>query len=69
MPPRPKDIPHNIERTALQKMTGGRWLPTAILQPASTLTIEGCSTRAGLISKWPKMEKLDIALPRPVKRH
>jgi hypothetical protein len=41
MPPRPKDIPHNIERTALQKMTAGHWLPTADLYPASTVTIEG----------------------------
>ena len=41
MPPRAKDIPHSIERTALQKMTAERWLPTADLYPASTVTIEG----------------------------
>ena len=41
MPPRAKDIPHNIERTALQKMTAERWLPTEDLYPASTVTIEG----------------------------
>ena len=41
MPPRPKDIPHNIERTALQKMIARHWLPTVDLHPASTVTIVG----------------------------
>jgi len=42
MPPRPKNIPHNIERTALQKkMAVGRWLSTGHLYPASTASIEG----------------------------
>ena len=41
MPPRSKDIPHNIERTALQKMGARHWLPIADLYPASTVTIAG----------------------------
>jgi hypothetical protein len=41
MPPRPRHIPHNIERTALQKMSATYGLPLAKLHPAGEKTIAG----------------------------
>lgn len=54
MPPRPKHLPHNIERTALQKLSARHWLPTAHLHPASTKTIEGM-----LIKGWIDIQMAD----------
>ena len=39
MPPRPSHLPHNLERTALQKMSATQWLPSAQLHPAGKQTI------------------------------
>jgi hypothetical protein len=41
MPPRPKHIPHNIERTTLQKMSHTRGLTFQRLQPAGKQTVAG----------------------------
>ena len=42
----PKDIPRDIEHTALKKMTVGRWLPTGTLIPGETPSpSRGCSGR------------------------
>ena len=41
MPPRPRHIPHNIERTALQKMSATQGLTLAQLHPAGEKTIAG----------------------------
>jgi hypothetical protein len=41
MPPRPKHIPHNIERTTLQKMSRTRGLTFESLQPAGKQTVAG----------------------------
>ena len=69
MPPRPKDIPHNIERTALEKMTEGCWLATADLYPSSTVTIEGMFNKGWIDIQMAENGRQDIALPRLVKRH
>jgi DNA-binding IclR family transcriptional regulator len=39
MPPRPGHIPHNLERTALQKLSAAQGLPLAQLHPAGPQTI------------------------------
>ena len=39
MPPRPSHLPHNLERTALQKMSATQGLPLAQLHPAGKQTI------------------------------
>ena len=39
MPPRPSHIPHNLERTALQKLSAAQGLPLAQLHPAGPQTI------------------------------
>ena len=41
MPPRPRHIPHNIERTALQKMSAAQGSTLAQLHPAGEKTIAG----------------------------
>jgi len=41
VPPRPSHLPHNVERTALQKMSASHWLPSNRLHPASKKTIAG----------------------------
>jgi DNA-binding MarR family transcriptional regulator len=41
MPARPRHIPHNTERTALQKMSASRGLASAQLHPAGKQTIAG----------------------------
>jgi hypothetical protein len=41
MPPRPSHLPHNVERTALQKMSATRGLPLEKLYPASKRTVAG----------------------------
>lgn len=54
MPPRPGHLPHNIERTALQKLRVAQVLPLAQLYPAGERTI------AGMVAKgW--LEKLEDA--------
>ena len=45
MPARSTHIPHNLERTTLQKMSATRGLPSAQLHPA------GKETLAGMIAK------------------
>ena len=58
MPPRAGHLPHNLERTALQKLSAAQGLPLAQLHPAGPQTIarmlekgwiersdEGASTR------------------------
>ena len=39
MPPRPSHLPHNFERTALQKLGATRGLPSAQLHPVGKRTI------------------------------
>jgi hypothetical protein len=39
MPPRPSHLPHNLERTALQKLTGTPGLLGSQLHPAGPQTI------------------------------
>jgi hypothetical protein len=41
MPPRPSHLPHNLERTALQKMSATQGVPLAKLHPAGKRTIAG----------------------------
>jgi hypothetical protein len=41
MPPRPKHIPHNAERTVLQKMSHTRGLTFEKLQPVGRQTVAG----------------------------
>jgi hypothetical protein len=41
MPARPSHIPHNLERTTLQKMSATEGLPSAQLHPAGKQTIAG----------------------------
>jgi len=54
MPPRPRHIPHNLERSALQKMITTGWLPLAKLHPAGKQTI------AGMLAKgWVEIQ-LDV---------
>jgi hypothetical protein len=52
MPPRPKHIPHNIERTTLQKMSRTRGLTFERLQPAGKQTVAGMVAK-GWIEKQP----------------
>jgi hypothetical protein len=52
MPPRPKHIPHNVERTTLQKMSHTRGLTFERLQPAGKQTVAGMVAR-GWIEKQP----------------
>ena len=40
MPSRPAHLPHNIERSALQKLVSARKLPMAKLHPAGERTVE-----------------------------
>jgi hypothetical protein len=41
MPPRPRHLPHNLERTALQKLSVGRALPFSKLYHAGAQTVAG----------------------------
>ena len=41
MPSRPRHLPHNLERSALQKMSATQGLPLAKLHPAGKQTIAG----------------------------
>jgi hypothetical protein len=41
MPTRPSHLPHNLERSTLQKMSATRGLPSAQLHPAGKQTIAG----------------------------
>jgi hypothetical protein len=41
MPARPSHLPHNLERTALQKLSATPGLPSAKLYPAGKQTITG----------------------------
>jgi hypothetical protein len=50
MPPRPRHLPHNLERTALQRLSVGRALPFAKLHPAGPQTVAGMLTK-GWIEK------------------
>ena len=52
MPPRPSCIPHNAERTALQKMSPTRGLTVERLLPAGPRTIAGMVAK-GWIAKQP----------------
>jgi predicted transcriptional regulator len=52
MPPRPTHIPHNAERTALQKMSPTRGLTAEGLHPADSQTIAGMVAK-GWIEKQP----------------
>ncbi len=52
MPPRPTHIPHNAERTALQKMSPTRGLTLERLQPAGKRTVAGMVAK-GWIAKQP----------------
>jgi hypothetical protein len=50
MPVRPSHIPHNLERTALQKMNATAWLLTRQLYPADQVTLDGMMAK-GWIEK------------------
>ena len=51
MGPRPSHLPHNRERSALQKMSATQGLPLAQLHPAGEVTI------AGMVAKgWIEMQ-------------
>ena len=66
MPPRPSCIPHNAERTALQKMSPTRGLTVERLLPAGPRTI------AGMVAKgWTKNNQTaaHIASRRQAMRH
>ena len=52
MAPRPTHIPHNVERTALQKMSPTQGLTTERLYPAGSQTIAGMVAK-GWIEKQP----------------
>jgi predicted transcriptional regulator len=52
MAPRPTHIPHNVERTALQKMSPTRGLTAERLYPAGSQTIAGMVAK-GWIEKQP----------------
>jgi hypothetical protein len=52
MAPRPKHIPNNSERTALQKMSPTRGLTFERLQPAGKRTVAGMVAK-GWIEKQP----------------
>jgi hypothetical protein len=52
MPPRPRHIPHNAERTVLQKMSPTRGLTFERLQPAGKRTVAGMVAK-GWIEKQP----------------
>jgi DNA-binding PadR family transcriptional regulator len=41
MPARPSHIPHNLERTTLQKMNATEGLPARQLYPAGQVTLDG----------------------------
>ena len=53
MPPRPRHLPDNRERTALQKMSASRWSSLAQLSPLSEKVI------AGMVGKGWVEKKLD----------
>jgi hypothetical protein len=55
MPSRPSHLPHNVERTALQKMSATRGLPFAQMHPAGKRTI------AGMVEKGWIAKQLDGA--------
>jgi hypothetical protein len=52
MPPRPRHIPHNTERTVLQKMSLTRGLTFEKLHPAGKQTVAGMVAK-GWIEKQP----------------
>jgi hypothetical protein len=52
MPPRPRHIPHNTERTVLQKMSPTRGLTFEKLHPAGKQTVAGMIAK-GWIEKQP----------------
>ena len=39
MPPRPSHLPHNLERTTLQRMSATHGLPSKQMHPAGKITI------------------------------
>ena len=47
MAPRPTHIPHNVERTALQKMSPTRGLTTERLYPAGSQRLQAWWRRVG----------------------
>ena len=50
MPARPSHIPHNLERTTLQKMNATAWLLAKQLYPAGQVTLNGMMAK-GWIDK------------------
>jgi hypothetical protein len=50
MPSRPSHLPHNLERSALQKMSADQGLPSSKLHPAGKNTIAGMVAK-GWITK------------------
>jgi hypothetical protein len=51
MPTRPSHIPHNLERTALQKMNATAWLLAKQLYPASQVTLDGMMAKGWIDKK------------------
>jgi hypothetical protein len=45
MPLRPSHLPHNLERSTLQKMSAEQGLPSSKLHPAGKKTIAGMLTK------------------------
>ena len=68
MPPRLSHLPHNLERTALQKLSATRGLLLAQLHPAGKQTVAGMEAKAGSRSSQTLVGARDIASRRPAKR-
>jgi hypothetical protein len=51
MPSRPGHLPHNLERTALQKMSAERGLPSSALHPAGKNTIAGMLANGWIVKQ------------------
>ena len=52
MPPRARHIPHNLERTVLQKMSPNRAMRLADLHPGGCKLLQICKRRAGSNAIW-----------------
>jgi hypothetical protein len=51
MPSRPSHLPHNLERTALQKMSAEKGLPSSKLHPAGKSTIAGMLAKGWIVKQ------------------
>ena len=51
MPPRPTHLPHNLERSTLQKMSPEKGLPSSKLHPAGKNTIAGMLAKGWIVKQ------------------